>query len=418
MELKKIHISDIGKVVTGKTPRTSIVENYGGDIPFLTPSDDLSYKSVPKTGKTLTEQGLNEVKNCLLPPHSVCVSCIGTDLGKVVMTSEPTITNQQFNSIIPNRRFDADFVYYLMTLVGKELNYLSKTSTAVPIINKSSFSNYEVEVPDLETQEKIASILSSLDSKIELNRRINDNLEQQAQALFKAWFVDFEPFRDGEFVNSVLGSTPKELPITYIENIPHNIKSGKRPKGGATLIGVPSIGAENIKGLGYYDYSKTKYIPEEYAQTIKKGKINGYELLIYKDGGKPGYFIPNFTIFGEGFPFNEMYINEHVFLLDLMDCGYNVFAYFYMQTPYIMNQLNSIGGKAAIPGINTKDVECLPIYSNESPYVKKFGEIVLPFIKTILSNSLENAKQAKVRDTLLPKLMSGELKINEIETEK
>ena len=404
MELKKIHISDIGKVVTGKTPRTSIVENYGGDIPFLTPSDDLSYKSVPKTGKTLTEQGLNEVKNCLLPPHSVCVSCIGTDLGKVVMTSEPTITNQQFNSIIPNRRFDADFVYYLMTLVGKELNYLSKTSTAVPIINKSSFSNYEVEVPDLETQEKIASILSSLDSKIELNRRINDNLEQQAQALFKAWFVDFEPFRDGEFVNSVLGSTPKELPITYIENIPHNIESGKRPKGGATLIGVPSIGAENIKGLGYYDYSKTKYIPEEYAQTIKKGKINGYELLIYKDGGKPGYFIPNFTIFGEGFPFNEMYINEHVFLLDLMDCGYNVFAYFYMQTPYIMNQLNSIGGKAAIPGINTKDVECLPIYSNESPYVKKFGEIVLPFIKTILSNSLENAKQAKVRDTLLPML--------------
>ena len=120
------------------------------------------------------------------------------------------------------------------------------------------------------------------------NRHGNDNLEQQAQALFKAWFVDFEPFRDGEFVNSVLGSTPKELPITYIENIPHNIESGKRPKGGATLIGVPSIGAENIKGLGYYDYSKTKYIPEEYAQTIKKGKINGYELLIYKDGASRG----------------------------------------------------------------------------------------------------------------------------------
>lgn len=418
MELKKIHISDIGKIITGKTPRTSVAENYDGDIPFLTPSDDLSHKSAPRTTKTLTEKGLNEVRNCLLPPRSICVSCIGSDLGKVVMTIEPTVTNQQFNSIIPNKNFNADFVYYLMTLVGRELNYLSKTSTAVPIINKSSFSNYEVEVPDLETQEKIASILSSLDSKIELNRRINDNLEQQAQALFKAWFVNFEPFRDGEFVNSVLGSTPKELPITYIENIPHNIESGKRPKGGAALIGVPSIGAENIKGLGYYDYSKTKYIPEEYAQTIKKGKINGYELLIYKDGGKPGYFIPNFTIFGEGFPFNEMYINEHVFLLDLMDCGYNVFAYFYMQTPYIMNQLNSIGGKAAIPGINTKDVECLPIYSNESPYVKKFGEIVLPFIKTILSNSLENAKLAKVRDSLLPKLMSGELKINEIETEK
>ncbi len=247
------------------------------------------------------------------------------------------------------------------------------------------------------------------------NRQINDNLEQQAQALFKSWFVDFEPFRDGEFVDSELGTTPKELPIVYIENIPHNIESGKRPKGGATLEGIPSIGAKNIKGLGYYDYSKTKYIPQKYAQTIKKGKINGYELLIYKDGGKPGYFIPNFSIFGEGFPFSEMYINEHVFILDLMDNGYNAFAYFYMRTPYIMNLFNSNGGKAAIPGINTKDVECLPIYSKESPYVKRFGEIVLPFIKTILSNSLENARLAKMRDTLLPKLMSSKLKISEIE---
>ena len=219
MELKKIHISDIGKVVTGKTPRTSIVENYGGNIPFLTPSDDLSYKSVPKTSKTLTEQGLNEVKNCLLPPHSVCVSCIGSDLGKVVMTLEPTITNQQFNSIIPNRQFNTDFVYYLMSLVGKELNYLSKTSTAVPIINKSSFSNYEVEVPDLKKQEKIASILSSLDDKIELNRRINRNLEQQAQALFKAWFVDFEPFKSGKFVDSELGKIPAGWKVVELSKV-------------------------------------------------------------------------------------------------------------------------------------------------------------------------------------------------------
>lgn len=409
MALKKIHISDIGKIVTGKTPRTAVVENYGGDIPFLTPSDDLSHKSAPKTAKMLTEQGLNEVKNCLLPPRSVCVSCIGSDLGKVVMTNEPTVTNQQFNSIIPNNDFNADYVYYLMTIVGRELNYHSKTSTAVPIINKSSFSNFEIEVPELSTQNKIASILSSLDDKIELNRRINNNLEQQAQALFKSWFVDFEPFKDGEFVDSELGRIPKELPIVYIGNIPHTIESGKRPKGGATLEGVPSIGAENIKGLGNYDYSKTKYIPKEYAQTIKKGKVRGYELLIYKDGGKPGYFIPNFSIFGEGFPFEEMYINEHVFMLDLMDNGYNAFAYFYMRTPYILNQLNSIGGKAAIPGINTKDVECLPIFSSESPYIKRFGDIVLPFIKSILSNSLENARLANLRDTLLPKLMSGEL---------
>ena len=243
------------------------------------------------------------------------------------------------------------------------------------------------------------------------NRHRNDNLEQQAQALFKSWFVDFEPFKGGKFVESELGMIPEGFTICTIGNIPHKIESGRRPKGGATPEGVPSIGAENIKGLGSYDYSKTKYIPKDFASTTNRGKIYGYELLIYKDGGKPGYFIPNYTIFGEGFPFGEMFINEHVFLLDLMSREYNAFAYFYMQTPYIMNQLNSIGGKAAIPGINTKDVESLPIFIGENKKVKEFGSIVLPMITKILENCCENARLSNLRDTLLPRLMAGELKV-------
>ena len=136
MEFYKKHISDLGRIVTGKTPRTSNAQNYGGNIPFLTPSDDLSGKYAPQTVKNITEQGLSEVKNCLLPSKSLCVSCIGSDLGKVVLTKEPTVTNQQFNSIIPNDDYDVDYIYYLMTIVGKQLNFLSKISTAVPIINK------------------------------------------------------------------------------------------------------------------------------------------------------------------------------------------------------------------------------------------------------------------------------------------
>jgi len=221
--------------------------------------------------------------------------------------------------------------------------------------------------------------------------------------------VDFEPFRDGPFVDSELGKIPASLKIEHIGNIPHKIESGKRPKGGASEHGIPSIGAENIKGLGIYDYAKTKFIPEDFASTMKKGKINGYELLIYKDGGKPGYFIPNFTIFGEGFPYKEMYINEHVFCLDFFDKGFNTFAYFYMRTPYIMNQLNTIGGKAAIPGINTKDIESLPIFTNENEKVKEFGTLFLPTIKTILQNCVENKTLSALRDTLLPKLIAGEI---------
>ena len=392
---KTIHISDLGRIVTGKTPKTSVKANYGGDIPFLTPSDDLTGKYAHKTNKSITEVGLSEVKNCLLQANAICVSCIGSDLGKVVKVVQPTVTNQQFNSIIPSSDFDADFVYYLMTIVGKQLNYLSKTSTAVPIINKTQFSNFEVRVPSLEEQRRIAGILGAIDDKIENNRRINDNLEQQAQAIF-----------DNLMSNS-------NLEYKLIADINHIIETGRRPKGGVANItsGVPSIGAENIKGLGKYDYSKTKYITSEFAESLKKGVIKGYELLIYKDGGKPGYFIPNFSIFGEGFPYVNMTLNEHVFLLDFGNKGYNFFAYFYMQTEEVMKYLNAQGSKAAIPGINRNDVENISIPTIENEAVKEFCERIEPIITSILVNSKESSRLATLRDTLLPKLMNGEIKL-------
>lgn len=174
---KSVKVSDLGKVITGKTPKTAIAENYGGTIPFLTPSDDMSVKYVKQTTKTLTERGLLEVKNALLPPDSVCVSCIGSDLGKVVITTENTVTNQQINSIIVDKEyFDVSFIYYAMLILGKELNFISKTSTAVPIVNKSLFSSYEIKCPSLEQQKQISSILSSFDAMIECNQKINDNL--------------------------------------------------------------------------------------------------------------------------------------------------------------------------------------------------------------------------------------------------
>lgn len=401
-EWKECTIGDLGKIVTGKTPRTAITDNYGGTVPFLSPSDNMEMKYVDKTNKTLTERGVGEVKNCLLPANAVCVSCIGSDLGKVLITTQPTVTNQQINSIIVNEDNDVDFVYYLMTVVGKHLNIISKTSTAVPIINKSSFSNHKITRPNLGTQKKIANILSSLDEKIETNRKINARLEELAQALFKSWFIDFEPFG---------GKMPEDWNYKYVSDFPHEIETGKRPKGGVSGIteGVPSIGAESIKGIGYYDYSKTKYIPYEYAENLKKGRIQDFDLLIYKDGGKPGYFIPDFSMMGLGFPFKEMVLNEHVFRLNFGKPELNIFAYFYFKTDDVMNYLNSVGGKAAIPGINQKNVEDIKIIDLNVTKVTEFGTIVLPMFKTILENCKESARLAKLRDILLPKLMSGEL---------
>ena len=175
-EWKRYRVSDLGKIVTGKTPKTANAEYYGGIIPFLTPSDDMSVKYVLSTIKTITEAGKESVKNSVIPKNSICVSCIGSDLGKVVVTTKETVTNQQINSVIVNTEFfDVDFVYYAMVILGKVLNYHSKTSTAVPIVNKSTFSQYEVLCPELSEQKRIAKILSEIDDKISINSAINDD---------------------------------------------------------------------------------------------------------------------------------------------------------------------------------------------------------------------------------------------------
>lgn len=405
MELKKIHISDIGKIITGKTPRTSVAENYDGDIPFLTPSDDLSHKSAPRTTKTLTEKGLNEVRNCLLPPRSICVSCIGSDLGKVVMTIEPTVTNQQFNSIIPNKNFNADFVYYLMTLVGRELNYLSKTSTAVPIINKSSFSNYEVEVPDLETQEKIASILSSLDSKIELNRRINDNLEQQAQALFKSWFVDFEPFKDDKFIESELGMIPEGWRVGKAEDF-YKINIGKTPprkeqkwfshdSSNITWVSISDLGAG-----GYYIFESSEYLTKEAVDNFNVVMVPKYTVLLsFK------LTVGRVAIAGKDLTTNEAIAR---FVTSKVNREYT----YLLLKGYNYNLLGSTSSIAT--AVNSKIIKEMKIVMPENEVLNRFSSLVKPYFDQIQKKEEENNQLIALRDSILPKLMSGELKINDL----
>ena len=402
MELYKKRISDLGRIVTGKTPRTSNAENYGGKIPFLTPSDDLSGKFAPKTVKTITELGLSEVRNCLLPSKSVCVSCIGSDLGKVVITNEPTVTNQQFNSIIPTEENDTDFIYYLMTIVGKELNFLSKTSTAVPIINKSTFADYEIEIPSLDNQRRIAKVLSSLDDKIEVNRRINDNLEQQAQALFKSWFVDFEPFKDGEFVESELGMIPKGWRMESLSSIADYINGLAMQKYRPTEdeTGLPVLKIKEL-GQGCCDNNSELCSPSLIGAKyiIDDGDIifswSGTLMVKIWCGGKCG-------------------LNQHLFVVK----PYNTPEWFvYQWTKHHLDNFIQIAkDKAVTMGhIKRGELDKAKVLIPDKNNFAKISSLMMPIHQQIISHEIESCCLAEMRDTLLPKLMSGELKVNEVE---
>lgn len=414
MEWKEVRLGDIcTRVCSGGTPKSTNLSYYGGEIPWLN-TKEIDFNRIYSTEKTITDSGLNNSSAKWIVPNTVTVAMYGATAGKSCIVKVPMTTNQACcNLTINDEVADYEFVYYSLKNDYTTLASLANGG-AQQNLNAQIIKDYVLKMPSLADQRRIASILSSLDRKIELNNKINADLEEMAQAIFKNWFVDFEPFKDGKFVDSELGMIPEGWKVSQIADIPHILETGKRPKGGAVEKGIPSVGAEHVKGMCAYDYSKTKYINCEFAAKLKTGKINGYELMIYKDGGKPGYFIPNFSIFGEGYPFENCYLNEHVFKLDFDgNKEFNIFCYFFFKTEQIMSYFNAQGAKAAIPGINKKDVENIYIFSPDNESVIKFGEFAYPLFKQMLKNAIENRTLSTLRDTLLPRLMSGELEVPE-----
>ena len=420
MEWKEVTLGEI----------TNLVIDYRGKTPLKLGSSwsDSGYRALSakniKTGQIVAEDSIRFVDEELYRKWMKDE----VKKGDILITSEAPFGQIYYwdsdeKIVLSQRLFDVrlndevchKYVYYFMTSHRYQKDLEGRaTGTTVTGLRQPELLKSTILLPPLSAQRSISSILSSLDRKIELNNKINADLEEMAQAIFKNWFVDFEPFKDGKFVDSELGMIPEGWKVSQIADIPHILETGKRPKGGAVEKGIPSVGAEHVKGMCAYDYSKTKYINCEFAAKLKTGKINGYELMIYKDGGKPGYFIPNFSIFGEGYPFENCYLNEHVFKLDFDgNKEFNIFCYFFFKTEQIMSYFNAQGAKAAIPGISKKDVENIYIFSPDNESVIKFGEFAYPLFKQMLKNAIENRTLSLLRDTLLPRLMSGELEVPE-----
>lgn len=423
METKRYKIEDVILDISmgpfGSDIKKEVYTDYG--VPVLNGSNLQGFELVEDSFGYVTEEKADSLKKANARRGDIVITHRGT-IGQIVYIPY----NSKFDRyVISQSQFrvtcNTDIVlpeyltYYFHTREGQHKLLSNASQVGVPALARASttFRKLEVDLPSVEVQRKAMDVILGLQQKIAVNRRICENLETQAQTLFKNWFIDFAPFKDGNFIETELGLIPEGLIYKRIEEIPHTLETGKRPAGGVKGIdsGIPSIGAENIKGLGCYDYSKTKFVPEEYAASMKKGKIKGYELLIYKDGGKPGYFIPNFAIFGEGYPYQEMCLNEHVFKLDFGNKGYSLFAYFFFKTKQIMSYLNAQGAKAAIPGINSKDIEVIMMPSLENECVQKYCNEVEDIITQILVLSKESSRLSALRDTLLPKLMSGQIKL-------
>ena len=262
----------------------------------------------------------------------------------------------------------------------------------------------ELPVPTISEQLKIVQDYKVIADRIELLRRINNSLEVIVQTDFNNIFIGF-PQED--LHETKLGLLPNCFSVKPFADIPVRVENGSRPSGGACETGFPSLGADCAKGLSCFDEAKTKYVPIDYANKMKRGIVTGYELLAYKDGGTPSNFIPDFSIYGEGFPFDRFAVNEHVFIIDFGSAASNWFAYFLFKSKYVYSELAALGGKSAIPGISQTDLETLFLIDPTCDCALMFGEKHLPFLKRILLNNKEILQLRRLQKHVLSALAKG-----------
>lgn len=388
-------ISDIGTVIGGATPSTKKPENYeNGTISWITPKDLSTFtrRYIQSGERNITEIGLKSCSTQLLPKHAVLFSS-RAPIGYVAIAANEVCTNQGFKSVVPNENIDPLFLYYLLKYNKDKIEGMG-SGTTFKEVSGNTMKNIVVSVPiDKKVQERISSILGSIDDKIEVNESINNNLEQQAMALFKSWFIDYKQF--GEQVPTtwecgVLGD--------FVE-----IKRGGSPR--------PIQNFLSNKGLHWLKISDATGISSPFINEIKEYIIDeGLKKTVFLRAG-------SFVLSNSATPGLPK-------ILDIDTCIHDGWLYFpsskfsneylYLYFKHIRDNLVAIGNGSVFTNLKTDILKNYPTILPTGDVLRKFDEIVKPLFSMILSKTRESKRLMEIRDTLLPKLMSGELNVSDL----
>lgn len=299
---------------------------------------------------------------------------------------------------------DNDYLlYYLQSPIGQASLKARETGTTVTGIKQSEFRKIEIEIPDYEVQKKVSSILRVIDQKIELNTAINNNLEQQAKAIFKSWFVDFEPFG---------GVQPSEMQFIPLQELCKVVTKGTTPTTlgkSFTSSGINFIKAESILDNHSIDSSKFAFIDEETNALLKRSIIKVND-IVFTIAGTLGRFA---MVDKSVLPANT---NQAVAIIRPDETKVTP-AYLY--SFFIGNWHNEYYSKriqqAVQANLSLTTIKSLPIAVLNNTTMSNYDKLVSPLFALMKSNEEENRRLSKLRDTLLPRLMSGELDVSDIE---
>ena len=384
-EWKECTIADLGEVVGGATPSTKKPENYeNGDISWITPKDLSTFRGryILRGERNITEFGLNSCSTRLLPPNTVLFSS-RAPIGYVAIAAKEMCTNQGFKSVIPNTDTDFMFLYYLLKYNRDNIENMG-SGTTFKEVSGNTMKSIKVCVPvDIDEQRRIGAVLSAIDDKIELNTAINENLEQQAQALFKAWFVDFEPFG---------GFMPDDWRIGTASEI-IELHDSKR---------VPLSGAERDKMDKIYPY----YGATSRMDYVDNYLFDGIYLLLGEDGT---------VIDANGFPilqyvYGKFWVNNHAHIIT-GKLGYTVESLYLL---FSLTNIKHIVTGAVQQKVSQANLKKVPVIIPNAHSLERFNTIIQPIFATIRNYRDENEHLAALRDTLLPKLMNGEIDVSAV----
>lgn len=310
-------------------------------------------------------------------------------MGEAYMTEHAVVA-------VGNELADSYFLARLLSLM--HLGNLSAQS-AQPGLSIQTLSKQIIRLPSISYQREISTVLKSLDDKIEVNKRINDNLEQQAQALFKSWFVDFEPFKKGKFIDSELGMIPEGWQVEELGNITNSIteKVGKRT---------------DIKVLSPVNTGDLLLSEEYFTKQVYSKNLAKYIMVAPNDFAYNPARINIGSIGMNTFDFSGCV--SPVYVVFRCEKEYHHFFNIFKATKNFKEEVNTraIGGVRQT--LSYKDFSLIKIVYPPKEAVEQFNKIYSHIMTLIKKNVLENKRLHQTRDTLLPKLMSGELKINDI----
>ena len=333
----------------------------------------------------------------------------------IIMDGQRVCLGQRVVLIKPKRELvDPHFLtYYLLSAEVQHRLKNHANGAVVAHLNVSDIRNLWVTLPEFEEQVAIGKILRSIDDKIELNRQINDNLEQQVQALYKSWFVDFEPFKDGEFIESELGLIPEGWSIIKVGELPLYISdyvsngSFASLKENVTLYETPNY-AQFIRNTDLKSRQFSVWVDEASYKFLGKSKLTGGEIIISNVGDVGSvHLCPKLRI--------PMTLGNNVIMIKPIDIVYNYFIYMTFKWFYGRDLIKGITGGSAMPKFNKTDFKSLKLAIPDYSTLSKFNSLVSKLMEQVINLNHSNQRLSQTRDTLLPKLMSGEFKINEID---